>query len=249
MSPAQGPEPTQPTDLPIFAERGSAPGARSLAGSAPFAPTQSPPPPPVQGGTVAEPAAPVVEEDGSITVDTGGGWLSVADVDGNGRLDTALPFEPPRIELPHFEPPDIELPHVELPHVDAGSVAGSVDVGVIDAGALGAGSAAAGSAAAGSAAGRRTGAGGSRSCGLTSRITQPSVDPCRITVTKIAANAASSIRSRPGISAGSASGTASVTTPRMPAHPSTVACRHPIGRARRQPARTAARKIASDPKT
>ncbi|MGW3546943.1 ATPase, T2SS/T4P/T4SS family [Janibacter hoylei] len=63
MSPAQGPEPTQPTDLPIFAERGSAPGARSLAGSAPFAPTQSPPPPPVHGApsAVTVPRATVIE--------------------------------------------------------------------------------------------------------------------------------------------------------------------------------------------
>lgn len=57
---------------------------------------------PVQGGTLPEPAPPVLEADGSLTVDTGSGLLSVADVDGDGHLDSALPVAP----LPPTGAPD-----------------------------------------------------------------------------------------------------------------------------------------------
>ena len=129
-------------------EAGSAEAARWTA--PPVAEPDPVPPPtypekpgPVQGGTAPEPAPPVVEDDGSISVDTDDGWLSLADLNGDGLLDAALPFEPPHIDLGSAH----------------GAANGSVDVGVIDAEAVGIGSAAAGSAAAGSAAAGSAGAG------------------------------------------------------------------------------------------
>ena len=71
--------------------------------------------------------------------------------------------------------------------------------------------------------------------GRSRRMTKPSVVPCSNTVTRITAKAATSMKSRPGKSAGTLSATASVTTPRMPAQLSTVDARQPIVSKRRQP--------------
>lgn len=123
---------------PPVIEPEPAPRAGDTVGNAPSpVPEPAPgpvPPNPVQGGTVPEPAPPVFEADGSLTVDTGSGLLSVADVDGDGHLDSALPVVP------------------VLPQ-------GSLEVGAIDAGALGVGSAAAGSVVGGSVAAGSIGVG------------------------------------------------------------------------------------------
>ncbi len=50
------------------------------------------------------------------------------------------------------------------------------------------------------------------------------------------------------MSTGRVSGTASVTTPRIPVQLSTVACRQPSGRARSRPTLRAIPRMASDPK-
>lgn len=64
--------------------------------------------------------------------------------------------------------------------------------------------------------------------GRSRRMTRPSVVPCGNTVTRITVKAATSMKSRPGRSAGTLSATASVTTPRMPAQLSTVDARQPM---------------------
>lgn len=61
MSSQQRPEPTQPTDLPIFAQRPAAPSSRSLGGAAPTAPrhgVSAPPPPPAPYQPAATPTPP-----------------------------------------------------------------------------------------------------------------------------------------------------------------------------------------------
>ena len=102
----------------------------------PAPPVPAPPPVPagpVQGGTVPEPAPPVLEADGSLTLDTGSGVLSVADVDGDGHLDAALPIDP--------------------------SATGSLDAGAVGVGSAAVGSAAAGSVGGGSVGGGSVGVG------------------------------------------------------------------------------------------
>ena len=79
-------------------------------------------------------------------------------------------------------------------------------------------------------------------------MTKPRVVPWTSTVTRITAKAATSIKSRPGIVAGTLNATASVTTPRMPAQLITLAAREPMVSAPRQPARFRNAMTASEPK-
>ena len=143
-------------------EAGSAEAARWTA--PPVAEPDPVPPPtypekpgPVQGGTGPEPAPPVVEDDGTISVDTDDGWLSLADLNGDGLLDAALPFEPPHIDLGSAHGAangSVAAGSAAAGSAGAGSAAGgSAGAGSISSGSLGAGSVGAGSAGGGSVAG------------------------------------------------------------------------------------------------